>query len=115
MVVSFGRGLPTIFGKMKTSVSATTSSPLPAVKSYLAFNASETYSAVKQRIVNGINNSFNSITSDISSCLSGRPIAHIVTKTFLLNSIAAIDSMLSWIDSFFQELKASDQSNASEA
>ena len=102
MVVSFGRELPTIFGKMKTSVSATTSSPLPAVKSYLAFNASETYSAVKQRIVNGINNSFNSITSDIYSCLSGR-------------SIAYIDFMLSWIDSLFQELKVSGQSNASEA
>ena len=38
-----------------------------------------------------------------------------VTKTFLLDSKAAIDLMLSWIDSFFQELKASDQSNASEA
>ena len=115
MVVSFGQELPTMFGKMKTSVSATASSALPAVKSSLAFNASETYSAVKQRILNEINNSFNSITSDISSCLSGRPIAHMVTKIFLLNSKAAIDSMLSWIDSFFQELKVSGQSNASEA
>ena len=79
MVVSFGQELPTIFGKMKTSVSATTSSPFPAVKSYLAFNAHETYSAVKQRILNEINNSFNLITSDIYSCLSGRSIAYMTS------------------------------------
>ena len=38
-----------------------------------------------------------------------------VTNTFLLNSKAAIDSMLTWIESFFQELKAGDQLDLSEA
>ena len=115
VVASFGRELPTIFVKMETSTSTTTSSPLPAVKSYAALNAPETHSGVKQRTLNEINNSFNSITSDISSCLSGRPVALMVANTFLLNSKAAIDSMLTWMESFPQELKAGGQSDASEA
>ena len=53
-----------------------------------------------------MNNSFNSITSNILSFLSGRPVALMVANTFLLNSKAAIDSMLTWMESFFQELKA---------
>ena len=114
-VASFGWELPTIFAKMATSTSATVSSHLPVVKSYVAFNESETHSGVKERILNEMNNSFNSITYDISSCLSGRPISFMVANTFLLNSKAAIDSMLTWIESFFQELKAGGQSDASES
>ena len=70
---------------------------------------------VKQRILNEMNKSFSSITSDISSCLTGRPVALLVANTFLLNSKAAIDSMLIWIKSFFQHLKAGRQSDESEA
>ena len=70
VAVSFGHELPTIFGKIKTSTSATTSCPLPAVKIYVTFNAPETHSGIKQRILNELNICFNSITSDISSCLS---------------------------------------------
>ena len=115
VAVSFGPELPTIFGKMETSASSTASSPLPALKSYVAFNAPETHSGVKQRIINEMNNSFNSITSDISFCLSDHPSALMVANTFLLNSKAAIDSMLTWMDFFFQELKAGGQPDTSEA
>ena len=69
VAASFGRELPTIFSMMKTSVSSTFSYPLPVVKSYVTFNAPKTYLGVKNRILNGMNNSFSSITSDISSCL----------------------------------------------
>ena len=108
VVVSFGRGLPTIFGKMDSSTSSSASSPLPTVKSYAAFNAPETHSGVKQRILNEMNNPFSTITSDISSCLAGLPVALMVVNTFLLNSKAAIDSMLTWMESLFQELKQGD-------
>ena len=47
VVASFGRELPTIFDKMKTSALSTVSFPLPVVKSYVAFNASKTYSCAK--------------------------------------------------------------------
>ena len=104
MAASFDRELPTIFGKMESSTSTytTTSSPLPEVKSYVAFNAPEMHSGVKQRTLNEMNNSFNSIASDTSTCLLGRPIAPMVANTFLLNSKAAIDSMLTWMESFFR-------------
>ena len=92
--VSFGRDLPTIFGNMDSATSTSDSSPLPSVKSYTAFNAPETHSDVKQRILNEMNNSFSTITSDISSCLAGRPVVLMVANTFLLNPTAAIDSML---------------------
>ena len=62
-----------------------------------------------------MNNSFNSINFDISSCLSGRPVALMVANTFLLNSKVVIDAMLTWMESFFQELKDGGQSDASEA
>ena len=47
VAASFDRELPTIFGKIETSTSTTTSSPLPVVKSYVAFNVPETHSGVK--------------------------------------------------------------------
>ena len=47
VVASFGRELPTIFGKMEISSSTTASSPLSAVKSYVVFNAPETRSGLK--------------------------------------------------------------------
>ena len=62
-----------------------------------------------------MNDSFNSITSDISSCLAGRPITLMVTNTLLLNSKTAIDSILTWMESLFQELKARGQLDASKA
>ena len=102
VTASFGRELPTIFSKIGTSAFATVYSPLPAVNSYVAFNIPDTYSGVKQRILKEINNSFNSITSDISSCLSGHPIALMVANTFLLNSKASIDYMLTWMESSFK-------------
>ena len=100
---------------MDSATSTSASSHLPSIKSYATFNAPETHSGVKQRILNEMNNSSSSITSDISSCLVGRPVAILVTNTFLLNPKAAIESMLTWMESFFQELKAGGQSDASEA
>ena len=46
--VSFGRELQIIFRKMDSTTTSSTSSPLPSIKSYTAFNASETHSGVKQ-------------------------------------------------------------------
>lgn len=44
-----------------------------------------------------------------------RVIALMIANSFLLNSKAAIDSMLTWTESFFQELKDGGQSDVSEA
>ena len=100
---------------MATSTRATVSYHLPVVKSYVAFNEPETHSGVEERILNEMNNSFNSITYNILSCLSGRLISFMVANTFLLHSKAAIDSMLTCIESFLQELNSGGQSDASES
>ena len=86
---------------METSTLSTVSSSLPTMKVYVAFNAPETHSGIMQRIMNEVNTSLASITNDISSCLVGRPVVLLIANTFLLNSKAAIDSMIIWIESFF--------------
>ena len=46
VAASFGRELPTIFGKMDTSTTTSTSSPLSTIKSYAVFKAPETHSGL---------------------------------------------------------------------
>ena len=52
-----------------------------------------------------MNNLFATIIGDMSSCLAGPPVALMISNTFLLNSKAAIDSMLIWMKSFSQKIK----------
>ena len=66
VAVSFGCDISTIFGKIENIASSTALSPLSTIKSYVVCNASENHSGIKQRILNEMNNSFVSITSDIS-------------------------------------------------
>ena len=100
---------------MESTTTTSASSPLPSIKYYARFNAPETHSGVKQCILNEMNNSFATVTSDISSCLAGHHVALMVGNIFLLNPKAVIDSMLTWTESFFQELKAWGLSNTTEA
>ena len=95
VAASFGRDIPTVFGKVdSSSIVDASSSPLPAVKTYFAFNVPESHSGVKQRILDEMQNIFASITSGISSCIAGLPQALILANTFLLNSREAVDSIL---------------------
>jgi len=66
VAVSFGCDISTIFGKIENIASSTAPLPLSTIKSYVACNAPENHSGIKQRILNEMNNSFVSITSDIS-------------------------------------------------
>ena len=66
VAVSFGCDISTIFGKIENIASSTALSPLSTIKSYVVCNASENHSGIKQRILNEMNNSFVSVTSDIS-------------------------------------------------
>ena len=45
------------------------------------------------------------ITSDISSRLAGLPVAMMLANTFLVNARSHVDSLLTWIESFYQELQ----------
>ena len=106
VTASFGKDIPTVFGKVdSSSVVGASSSPLSTVKTYFAFNVPESHSGVKQRILDEMQNIFASITSDISSRIAGLPQALMLAKTFLLNSREAVDFLLTWMDSFIQELK----------
>ena len=53
----------------------------------------------------------SSINSDISSRLAGLPVALILANTFLVNAKSSIESLLTWMDSFYQELQAGDSSS----
>ena len=111
----FERDLPTILWKMDSTTTTTASSPSPSIESYAAFNAHTTHSGVKQRSLNAINNSLAIITSVISYCLAGHPVALMIANTFHLNSKVVINSMLTWMEPFFQDLHTTNQSDASEA
>ena len=47
-------------------------------------------------------NVVSTITSDISSRLAGLPVVLILANTFLVNARSHIDSLLTWIESFYQ-------------
>ena len=60
-------------------------------------------------------NTVSTITSDISSRLAGLSVALMLANTFLVNALSHIDSLLTWIDFFYQELQQGCQSSAKEA
>ena len=48
---------------------------------------------------------FDSITSNVSTCFDASPIALMLTNTLLVQFKSIVDSLLTWIESFYQELK----------
>ena len=67
-------------------------------------------SGVKHRINDEMNNTINSISTDIVSLFSGNPSALILANIFLATSCSVIDSLLSWVKHFYLKLQAGDQS-----
>ena len=115
---SFTRELPPIFGKVYSSESGVPSSstyPLPSMKTYELFNSRDTHSGIKKIILDEMNNIFDSISSDITSCLPASAVALMLANTLLLQSKAIVDSPLTWIKSFCQELQAGAQSSPKDA
>ena len=115
---SFARELPPIFGKVDSSASGVPSSsshPLPSMKTYDLFNSPETHSGIKQIILDEMDNIFDSISGDITSCLSSSSVALMLANTLLVQSKAIVDSLLTWIESFYQELQAGAQSSPKDA
>ena len=111
---SFAHELPHIFGKVDSSTSGVPLSfthPLPSMKSYQLFNSPDTHSGIKQTILHEIDNIFDSISSDITSCHSSFFVALMLANTLLVQSKAIIHSLLTWIESFYQKLQAGDQSS----
>ena len=105
----FARELPPIFGKVDASASGVPSSsshPLPSMKSYDLINSPETHSGIKQIILDEMDDIFDSISGDITSCLSSSFVALMLANTLLVQSKAIVDSLLTWIESFYQELQA---------
>ena len=52
-----------------------------------------------------MDNIFDSITSDVSVCLHASLVALMLANNLLVQSKYIIDSLLTWIESFYQELK----------
>ena len=93
-----------MFGRAESTSGGVTSSsaqPLPAFKSYETFTARSAHSGIKQQINDEIMNVVSTITSDISSRLAGLPVVLMLANTFLVNARSHIDSLLTWIESFY--------------
>ena len=93
---SFGRELPIIVGRAESSsggVPPSSVHPLPAVKSYDAFNAPSTNSGIKQQINDEMLNVVAIITSDIPSRLASLPVALMLANTFLVKTRSHVDSL----------------------
>lgn len=54
----------------------------------------------------------SSINSDTSSQLAGLPVVLMLTNSFLVNSKFTIESLLTWMNSFYQEFQAGEQSSS---
>ena len=114
MAASFGHELSQIFGRAETSPSGSLPSsihPLPSIKVYELFNSPGTHSGIKHQITDNISHILSSINNDISSRLAGLPVALILANTFLVNAKSSIESLLTWMDSFYHELQAGDPSS----
>ena len=113
---SFARELPPIFGKVASSTSTSSSStihPLPSMKAYVDFNSTDI--GIKQTIIDEMDNVVDSITSDVSACLHSSPVALMLANTLLVQSKSIVDSLLTWIESFYQELKMGSHSSPKDA
>ena len=55
-----------------------------------------------------MDNVVDSITSDVSACLHSSPVALMLANTLLVQSKSIVDSLFTWIESFYQELKMKD-------
>ena len=107
VAASFNREIPSIFGRVDSTPSggqlASTHS-LPLIKLRESFNAPDNQSRVKQRILLELDNIVNSISVDILLSLAGAPRALMLAQHFVLKSQSTIDSMITWMDNFYQEL-----------
>ena len=78
--------------------------PLSLIKLREHFNVPDNQSGIKQRILLELDNIVNSISADILSSLAGTLLASILAQNFLLKSRSTIDSIITWMDNFYQEL-----------
>ena len=98
---SFGRELPPLLGKVEPTASGgqpASTHPLPLIKLYESFNPADQRSGVKHRINDEMNNTINSISTDIVSLFSVNPSTLMLANTFLVTSRSIIDSLLSWME-----------------
>ena len=95
---SFGRELPTLFGRVEPSsvgVQFAPTHPLPSIHDYKRFNAPDNLSGVKQRIIGKMTTTISKITAEMSQYLVGNVIANTVALNFLLKSQEFVLSLIS--------------------
>ena len=101
--MSFGRELPTLFGRVEPSATGgqrTSTHPIPLIKFYASFNSPDNKSSVKQIILKESNHVISSLSSDITRNLSGSIIAKTVAINCLLQSRSIVESLINWMEYF---------------
>ena len=100
---SFGRELPTLFGRVEHFSAGNhlaSTHPLPSIHDYKRFNTPDNLLGMKQRIIGKMTTTFSKITTEISQRL-GNVIATTVALNFLLNIQEVVFSLNSWIENLF--------------
>ena len=103
----FSGKLPQMYGRAEVSSFGAlpfSSHPLFSIKLCDNFNSPGTHSRIEQQIMDDISHILLSITSDISYRLAGLHVALMLENTFLVNAKSSIESLLTWMDSFYHEL-----------
>ena len=117
IVASFKTLMPTVFSKSKDGgvPSATGSLPLPAVKSYHAWNPFDGATGVKQFIEKGLDDLRLSLGNDVETFFVEHDEARMLASELLTRSRTFITDLCSWMDSFYGELISQSQITPEEA
>jgi hypothetical protein len=117
IVASFKTLMPTVFSKSKDGgvPSATGSLPLPAVKSYRAWNPFDGATGVKQFIEKGLDDLRLSLGNDVETFFVDHDEARMLASELLTRSRTFVTELCSWMDSFYGELISQSQITPEEA
>ena len=78
----------------------------------MSFNSPDNKYGVKQRILKELIHVISILSSDITRNLSGSIVANTVALNCLLQSRSIVESLINWMESFYQELRYAGQSSA---
>lgn len=117
IVASFKTLMPTVFSRSKDGgvPNATGNLPLPAVKSYHAWNPFDGATGVKQFIEKGMDDLRLSLGNDVDTFFAEHDEARMLAAELLTRSRTFITEMCSWMDSFYGELVSQSQITPEEA
>jgi len=113
ILTSFVSELPAVFGKVKAGQESTF--PLPAVKSFKAWNPQDGVTGVRKRIDESLMTQVQSIQSGIASVCTSNMAAQALCSTLLQGSFNFLIALHNFIDTFYFELRSGEGTGDADA